>query len=131
MQEFPSWGRLFRMHPYLFQSHALTSLERCREIFTERGNEYSDSWRYCRFSTMKSLIRKFGLNIPEDYLRMLALAAMVDQKYSRQEGGYKDDSMLDGINYQLALAEEVRDLETHQRVHEVLSEKHTTISDSN
>lgn len=99
------------MHPYLFQSQALTSLKRCEAIFMERGGEYADSWRNCRFSMMRSLVARFGLNVPEECLRMLALAGMVDQKISRQEGGYKHDSMDDGINYQLALAEEVRQVE--------------------
>jgi hypothetical protein len=77
----------------------------------QRGDEYADSWRTCRFSMMRSLIVRFNLHVPEECLRMMALAGMVDQKLSRQEGGYKHDSMDDGINYQLALAEEVRQVE--------------------
>lgn len=107
-QEFPGGAANSTMHPFLFQNNALTSLQRCQAIFTERGDEYGDSWRHCRFSTMRSVCEKFGIIVPDGMFRMVALAAMIDQKYSRQEGGYKDDSMLDGINYQLALAEEVR-----------------------
>lgn len=60
---------------------------------------------------MKAVASKFCLHINPRLMRAIALAALVDVKYQRGEGGYKDDNIVDGVAYQLVLAEEIRQLD--------------------
>jgi hypothetical protein len=96
----------------LFETQALATIERATSTFAGRGEEYGDTWRECRFLTMQAVAKRLGLEIPTNTLRALAAAAFVDMKYWRALGGFKDDSLVDGINYQAFLAEEMRQLET-------------------
>lgn len=92
----------------LFESHALATIKRATATFQGRGDEYGDTWRECRFLKMKAVARELGCNIDPEHFRALATAAFCDMKYWRFLGGYKEDSILDGINYDAFLAEEVR-----------------------
>lgn len=94
----------------IFESHTLTSLDRAKAIFAGRGTEYGDTWRECQFIKMKSVARALGVEINEKHFRALATAAFSDMKYWRLLGGYKDDSVIDGINYDAFLAEEMQQL---------------------
>lgn len=98
----------------LFESNAGATLERVKSTFCQRGNEYGDTWKNCQFLTMKAIARKFGITIPDKFYRALSAAALCDMKHQRLEGGYKDDSLVDGIAYEAFLAEEVRKLEQAQ-----------------
>jgi hypothetical protein len=97
--------------PHLFSSRCLATLKRATATYDERGDQYGDTWRNARFLALKAVLHKFGILVSPRFLRMIAAAVLVDTKYQRLEGGYKDDSIVDGINYQAFLAEEVRELE--------------------
>lgn len=92
----------------LFQSLADKTLDRVRDTYNKRGKEYGDSLRHCQWLTMMAVAKEYGVEIPEKARRALALAVMVDIKYQRNEGGFKDDSVIDGIAFASALAEEMR-----------------------
>ena len=95
----------------LFETHALATIQRSVETFAGRGLEYGDTWKDCQFVTMKAVAKELGCDIAPAHFRALATAAFVDMKYWRGLGGYKDDSLVDGINYQAFLAEEMRQLD--------------------
>jgi hypothetical protein len=92
----------------LFESHALATIERAKQTFVGRGTEYGDTWRECRFLKMRAVARALGCKIDDEHFRALATAAFCDMKYWRNLGGYKDDSLLDEMNYDGFLAEEMR-----------------------
>lgn len=96
----------------LFETHALATLGRATDTYVGRGSEYGDTWRECRFLKMAAVARALGYEIKPEHFRALATAAFCDMKYWRFLGGYKDDSLLDGINYDAFLAEEVKQLTT-------------------
>ena len=100
----------------LFESHALATMDRAKATFAVRGDEYGDTWRETRFLKMQAVAKALGDNIPTEHLRALATAAFCDMKYWRFLGGFKDDSLIDGINYDAFLAEEMRQLT--ERKHE-------------
>ena len=93
-----------------FESNALATLDAVKATFTQRGTEYGDTWRNCQFITMKAVAGELGCQIKPEHLRALATAAFVDMKYQRSEGGYKADSLIDGIAYAAFLAEEMNEL---------------------
>lgn len=92
----------------LFESHVKSTLDRCTSIFNERGGQYGDTWAHCQFLAMRAVARKLGAAIPEDTFRALAAAALFDTKYQRLEGGYKQDTIDDGINYGAFMDAEVQ-----------------------
>lgn len=94
----------------IFESHTLTTIDRAKSTFTGRGDEYGDTWRECNFLKMKAVARALGCEINPEHFRALATAAFCDMKYWRNLGGFKDDSLIDGINYDGFLAEEMRQL---------------------
>ena len=94
----------------LFESHSLSTFGRAKATFVGRGDEYGDTWRLCQFIKMKAVARELKLNIPDSCFRALATAAFADMKYWRLLGSYKEDSLIDGINYDAFLAEEMRQL---------------------
>jgi hypothetical protein len=91
----------------LFESNANASIARVTATFGQRGAEYGDTWRNAQWLTMKAVAKKLGVSIPDDALRPIAAAVLCDVKYQRLEGGYKDDSVIDGIAYNANLAEEM------------------------
>jgi hypothetical protein len=94
--------------PPLFDTNAAATLDRVKSIFTQRGTEYSDTWRTCQFLAMKAVAAELGAVIPEDAFRAIACAAFCDMKYQRLSGGYKEDSVDDGIAYNAMLVQEIR-----------------------
>ena len=94
-----------------FTTNVLATFDRAKETFQQRGSEYGDTWQDCQFLTMKAVARKLGIVIPDEVLDILATAAFCDMKYQRLQGGYKDDSVLDGVNYNGYLTERMRQCE--------------------
>jgi hypothetical protein len=118
--------------PPLFDTNAAATLDRVKSIFTQRGTEYSDTWRTCQFLAMKAVATELGAVIPEDAFRAIACAAFCDMKYQRLSGGYKEDSVDDGIAYNAMLVQEIRNTKasrepsylTEQDVRGVITEIH-------
>ena len=96
----------------LFEERADRTLDKVRAVYAQRGGEYADTWRTCRFLAMKAVSMKLNLEIRDEYLRALATAAFVDMKYERLSGGFKDDSIIDGIAYGAFLVDEMTSIET-------------------
>jgi hypothetical protein len=94
----------------LFESHTKQTIQRAIETYAGRGMEYGDTWRENQFITMKAVARELGLEIPPEFFRALATAGFVDFKYWRGLGGYKDDNIVDSMNYQGFLAQEMKEL---------------------
>lgn len=94
----------------LFEEYAVSTLDRAKATYAGRGLEYGDTWRQCRFLKMEAVARQLGCAINPQHFRALATAAFADMKYWRFLGGFKDDSLIDGINYDSFLAEEMRRL---------------------
>ena len=96
------------MNPPIFETYTDETLARVRETYAQRGTEYGDSWNTCQWLTVKAVAKKLGVHIPEEFIRAVAVASLVDVKYNRLEGGYKDDTIIDSIAYKGLLAEEMR-----------------------
>lgn len=92
----------------LFEENALATLDRVKSTFTERGQQYGDTWRDCQWLALRAVAFQLGVAIPPECLRPLAAAVLVDVKYQRLQGGFKDDHLVDGIAYAANLAEEMR-----------------------
>lgn len=102
----------------LFDSNADATLTRVKAVFTQRGNEYADTWRNAQWLAMLAAAKELGLVLTTDQCRVLAAAALVDVKYARLEGGFKDDTGVDMIAYLANWLEEMRKLhEQNQRQH--------------
>lgn len=99
----------------LFEERADRTLDKVRAVYAQRGGEYADTWRTCRFLAMKATAKKLGLVIPDEYCRALATAAFYDMKYERLSGGYKDDSVIDAIAYGSFWIDEMVDLDGVQQ----------------
>src|SRR5579872_6363006 len=93
-----------------FETAGNATTQRAAAIASQRGNDYGDTWRDCQWLALKATAEELGIRIPAACLRAVACAALVDIKYQRLQGGYGDDHLLDGINYQKVLAEEMRRL---------------------
>lgn len=94
-----------------FIERASTSLKEAAKTMHERGSQYSDTWGKdgCWHLT-KAIVKKFTeKDIDEKAVKAIALAAFIDQKYSRFAGGYKHDTAIDLIPYLGALSEFVKD----------------------
>lgn len=94
-----------------FETNALATLHRVESTFGQRGTEYGDTMKNCQWLTMKTIARRYGIHIPPELFRALAVAGLCDVKYQRQEGGYKDDNLVDAIAYQSFLAQDILDLD--------------------
>lgn len=92
----------------IFETFADATLARVRGTYATRGTEYGDTWRNAQWLALKATRDELGLSIPESALRAVAAAVMVDVKYQRLEGGFKDDSVVDGIAYNALWAEEMQ-----------------------
>lgn len=96
-----------------FEANVIPTLDRLQATFTQRGTEYGDTWGNCQFITMKAVAKKLGYDIKPEHYRAICTAGFVDMKYQRSEGGYKDDSLIDGMAYMAFLSEEMRQLESN------------------
>jgi hypothetical protein len=92
----------------LFETNANASIARVTATFGQRGTEYGDTWRNSQWLCAKAVARELGIALTTDQARKIAAGVLVDVKYQRLEGGYKDDSVIDGIAYASNLAEEMR-----------------------
>lgn len=90
----------------LFDDNATKTLERVAETFKQRGGQYGDTWKDCQWLAVLAVAGRMGLPLTVPQARLLAAAAFVDVKYQRLQGGYKDDSLIDGIAYTANLAQE-------------------------
>ena len=94
----------------LFEKRALASIKRVTATFGQRGNEYGDTMRDCQWLALRAAAKELGIDIPIEKARAIAIAGMVDIKYQRLQGGYKDDSIIDGIAYASFFADEMMEL---------------------
>ena len=94
----------------LFEEYTLATMERAKQTFVGRGAEYGNTWKDCNFLKMKAVARALNLTIPDEAFRALATAGFLDMKYWRNLGGFKDDSLIDEMNYDGFLAEDMRRL---------------------
>ena len=83
----------------LFEEYATETLEQVIKTFHERGSTYSDTWAECQWLALKATAKKLKIALPDDALRAIGASVMVDVKYWRLLGGYKEDSPVDGIAY--------------------------------
>lgn len=95
----------------LFQQRVEASLAKCAELYTRRGDQYGDTWKYCQWIKQGSvLFTTRGIKLSQAEARAVGLASFADMKYWRHLGGYAEDHQLDGINYDAALADEMREI---------------------
>jgi hypothetical protein len=95
-----------------------STLNRCLLISNQRGGEYQDTWSEANLrtafldATLRGISEQQGHHGTDVELialtpaekRLLIVAAMVDVKLSRMIGPWKDDTVLDAINYLAAYA---------------------------
>lgn len=93
-----------------FETYVEDTLNRATSICTQRGTEYKDSWANPSTKMLDAVCANLKVEIPEYAKRAIMLAVLVDVKYNRLDGGYKDDTILDSINYNAALAAEMQRL---------------------
>ena len=91
-----------------FESNADATLDRVRATYSQRGGEYSDTYATCRYYKMRSVAKELGYEISDAHFRALSVAGLCDMKDERLSGGWKEDSMIDGIAYDAFLVEEMR-----------------------
>jgi len=94
--------------PNLFKENAVATLAQVHETFCQRGGEYGDTWRNCQWLAVKAVARRLGITLTTEQARKIAAAVLVDVKYQRLEGGYKEDSLIDGIAYEANLVAEMK-----------------------
>jgi hypothetical protein len=108
----------------LFQQRAEASIAKCKELYTRRGDQYGDTWRDCNWLKLRAILfTMFGMKPSITQCRAMGLAAFADMKYWRHLGGYAEDHQLDGINYDAALASEMREIYAEAGNTETLDEK--------
>lgn len=100
----------------IFETFADATLNRVRGTYATRGTEYGDTWRNAQWLALKATRDRLGLSIPDSALRAVASAVLYDVKYQRLEGGFKDDSVVDGIAYAALWAEEMQQQELDSKI---------------
>ena len=96
--------------PPMFERRANATLKRVTDTFGQRGGEYGDTMKDCQWLTLRAVAIKLGIDIKPEHARAIAIAGMVDIKYQRMQGGYKDDNGVDGIAYTAFLVDEMLEL---------------------
>jgi hypothetical protein len=94
----------------LFETNAEATLNQVAKTFAERGQQYGDGWRDNQWLAMRAAAHEMGIHLSLNECRALAAGAMVDIKYQRLQGGYKEDSVIDGIAYSAYFAKEMQNL---------------------
>lgn len=90
----------------LFDALCKARLNKTIQVCEERGNQYGDTLKNCQWLVMRAVSERLdSWPLSMEAARKLAMAALVDIKYQRFEGGYKVDNLDDGINYAAVLAE--------------------------
>ena len=87
-----------------FDRCADATLDEVKAIYTQRGEEYADSWalenQRAPFTNMVLRdILGFENGVEPEVIRLIVMAALVDVKDSRMIGPYKRDTVVDGIAY--------------------------------
>lgn len=80
----------------------------CLAIGTQRGQEYGDSWALENLVTTFTVatLKRLGIELPPEELRLIIAASLVDVKDQRIGAGpWKLDSAVDGINYRSLYAD--------------------------
>ena len=95
----------------LFEENATKTLDRISKVYEERAGQYADSYRADTHLTLQAVLEKIGVGVPDRWLNAITAAVLYDVKYSRLEGGYKEDNIVDGINYGAFLVEELAQIE--------------------
>ena len=87
-----------------FEESADKTIEQVRAIYSQRGQEYADSWSLDNLVTTftEHTLRELGFRLDPLQLRLVLMAALVDVKDSRMGGPFKADSIIDGIAYRAA-----------------------------
>ncbi len=94
----------------LFERRALGTINRVTATFGQRGTEYGDTMKDCQWLTLLATAKRLGIPLTKEHARAIAIAGMVDIKYQRMQGGYKDDNIVDGIAYASFHADEMKEL---------------------
>ena len=87
----------------MFEAMADPVIDTVRTTYAQRGEEYADTWANNRWLALKSVLDRHGValdKVSKAELDRIGAAVLVDVKYARLEGGYKEDSVIDGIAYQ-------------------------------
>lgn len=97
-----------------FINSATNTLKEVAKTMQERGSQYADTWGKdsCWHLTKAVLAEKLKLEetITDDVCVCVALAAFIDQKYSRFAGGYRQDTAVDLVGYISALADKMKNV---------------------
>lgn len=92
-----------------FEGAADTALAVCSGVYSQRGNEYADTWSLDHQCTtfLDATLRALGISddLSREAKRLLLAASLIDVKDSRMLGGWKLDTVIDGIAYRAAYAE--------------------------
>jgi len=96
----------------LFEEYAMDTIDKATSVYKGRGLEYGDSWKTNPFLILRSVLKEIPAcrEFSQAECRAIAAAVQCDTKYARFEGGYKEDNILDGINYMAFLARAVKEL---------------------
>lgn len=101
-----------------FDKAMQTVLGSALETATQRGVEYADSWALVSQHTphidmvINHLIDLDARFLQRKYAkRILMLASLCDVKLSRLGGGFKEDTLVDLVNYQAALLYAINSIE--------------------
>lgn len=85
------------------------TLERCTAVSNQRGTEYLDTWALenqittFTVATLRAILGdELTSGLTGDELRLIKNAALIDVKDERMLGGFKEDTIDDGINYRAA-----------------------------
>ena len=95
----------------LFNSACKKRLNKAIDIVDQRGQQYGDTLRDCQWLMLRATYEQindmagYGYFLTDESLRALAIAALCDIKYQRFQGGWNEDNIDDGINYQSILPE--------------------------
>lgn len=93
----------------LFTSALKKRLNKAIEIVDQRGKQYGDTLKDCQWLVMRAVYDELYCYISkwtsDEFFRSLAIAALCDIKYQRFQGGWNEDNIDDGINYQAILPE--------------------------
>ena len=96
----------------LFEEYAMDTIDKATSVYKGRGLEYGDSWKTNPFLILRSVLKEIPAcrEFSQAECRAIAAAVQCDTKYARFEGGYKEDNILDGINYMAFLARAMKEL---------------------
>jgi hypothetical protein len=100
-----------------FERLAGEILAEATSTFTQRGQEYRDSWDYSNLATpFLDFVYQYiaTRQLPaasQQSKRLVAAASLCDVKLSRVVGGYKKDTFVDLINYIAFLTGAIEELE--------------------